>query len=1081
MSQYASAQQVVSDIGTIFKPPRRKRVSDAVEEAVMIATPGGFAGKWSGDQTPYMREPMDLISSRDFTSVIFAGPARTGKALALDTLIPTPTGWTTIGELQPGEHVLGDDGKPVMVDFVTEPMFNHPCYKVEFSDGESIVADEDHLWAVTAFNRDGTKKKLSEKTLTTGEMLPCYKSGKRNLFAVNNTQPLTLKKTKLSVDPYVLGLWLGDGTSNCGQITTGECDLLIAEHIRKAGHVVEVRQKDTRNPNVYNLAIDPKPIEGDICFRGHSKREIGTTSTGWCAECSRQNHHKRKHGVTPDKEVRKHKGLSWHLLKLNLINNKHIPQRYLRASYAQRLALLQGLMDSDGHCDKRQGACSYTSTIRQLVDGVYELLMTMGIRARMRERQTHAVNNGVKVKGKISWTIDFHTYRDTAIFRLPRKLNAQQERPKLRAEENSRRRIVSIDRVESVPVKCIRVMNESHLFLAGKGMVPTHNTQGLIDGGIGYIITCDPADILVVHMTEEAARRYSRLRIRRMLNNSPMLKEKLSTVAHDDNVLGKYFKNGTALILAWPSPTQLSAQDYKYVFLSDYDRMPDDTGEGDVYTLASKRTQTFMSGGMTVVESSPGRDFLDKNWKPSSPHEAPPVGGILGLYNTGDRRLWHWNCVECKDPFAVRPGLDLFALPETSEMLDRVKFAGTKTVAAEFAKITCPNCGVIIEHRFKNAMNLDGFWKTENDHKSSVASFWLGGAAAKFQTWSSLIEKELQALNHFALTGEEEKLKATRNTDQGIPYLPSGGGDKLNAQELEARSEDMAQRVVPVGVRFLIAAIDVQGSKFVVQVSGYGVDLESWVIDRFDIAISERESHGEMAVLDPAGHKEDWDLITKRVILKRYRLDDETSRTMGVTLTTCDSGGKAGVTENAYHFWKRLKDASLVDKFALIKGERPKRSANKPMVGKTSPDKASKAARNAKVTNELPLWLLNTTILKDAVMANLKRVDHGPDFVHFPKWLPLWFYEEVTAETRSENGWENPGRTRNEAFDLLCYTKAGYLIKLDGYWKAKINWDKPPGWAEVWDNNAEVSNQAPAPTSPQTKSRVRRVRMRTAR
>ena len=162
--------------------------------------------------------------------------------------------------------------------------------------------------------------------------------------------------------------------------------------------------------------------------------------------------------------------------------------------------------------------------------------------------------------------------------------------------------------------------SRAHHSIIFAGPARTGKTQGLIDGGAGYVITCDPSDMLIVHMTEEAARRYSRLRIKRMINNSPDIKAKMSPVLHDDNVMGKYFKNGTALIFAWPSPTQLSAQDYKYVFISDYDRMPDDTGEGDVYTLGSKRTQTFMSGGMCVVESSPGRDFTDPSWKPKIPH-----------------------------------------------------------------------------------------------------------------------------------------------------------------------------------------------------------------------------------------------------------------------------------------------------------------------------------------------------------------------------------------------------------------------------------------------------------------------------
>nr|ESH07753.1 phage terminase large subunit [Salmonella enterica subsp. enterica serovar Give str. 564] len=86
--------------------------------------------------------------------------------------------------------------------------------------------------------------------------------------------------------------------------------------------------------------------------------------------------------------------------------------------------------------------------------------------------------------------------------------------------------------------------------------------------------------------------------------------------------------------------------------LTDYDRFPEDIdGEGDGFSLASKRTTTFMSAGMTLAESSPGREITDVKWRRSSPHEAPPTTGILSLYNRGDRRRWYWPCPHCGDWF----------------------------------------------------------------------------------------------------------------------------------------------------------------------------------------------------------------------------------------------------------------------------------------------------------------------------------------------------------------------------------------------------------------------------------------------
>lgn len=629
------------------------------------------------------------------------------------------------------------------------------------------------------------------------------------------------------------------------------------------------------------------------------------------------------------------------------------------------------------------------------------------------------------------------------------------------------------------PMNCMAMREYNSVIFVGAAR--TGKTLGLIEGGITYILTCDPADVLIVHMTEAAARKYSRMRVNRLLKNSPDLKALLSPITNDDNILSKFFRNGTALMLGHPTPTQLSAQDYKYVFLSDYDRMPDDNGEGEIFTQAIKRNQTFGSGGMCMAESSPGRDFTDMSWKPSTPHEAPPVGGILGLYNTGDRRILHWNCIECGDHIPVMPGLGLFNLPDEGELIDRITKVGAKSSANELSSIVCPECGSIIDHKHKSRMNIDGFWKKDNENiKSSTASFWLGGIAAKFQTWQSLLEKEFLALKHYSDTGSEIKLKTTRNTDQAIPFIPLSASQKLTSDELERRAEDLPKRKVMEGVRYITASVDVQATKFVVQVEGAGVNDEIWIIDRFDIAISKRELHGDIAQVDPAGYKDDWKLLIDKVICARYELDDDSGRTMGVVQTTCDSGGKSGTTENAYFFWKYCKDNQLSDKFALIKGLRPKPDSNVATIRKAIMDKTSSAATKANVVDQMPLWLLNTTILKDSVSANLKKTEYGKDYYHFVDWMPSHFYGEIVAETRGDKGWDNLNKARNETFDLLCYNKAGRKIKLDKYWKNKIDWAAPPAWAEVWDNNSEVDNAKNVDQQSKT-TKQRRVRMRMGR
>ena len=158
--------------------------------------------------------------------------------------------------------------------------------------------------------------------------------------------------------------------------------------------------------------------------------------------------------------------------------------------------------------------------------------------------------------------------------------------------------------------------------------------MGLLDGWLAHCVTSDPGDMLIVQMSQEKAREFSKTRVDRAIRNSPRLSDLMSTRGHDDNTHDKLFRHGMWLKIGWPSASQLSSSDYRYVALTDYDRMPDNIdGEGSAYQLGLKRTTTFLSRGMCMVESSPGRDMADPHWRPATAHEAPPVTGIVGIYN----------------------------------------------------------------------------------------------------------------------------------------------------------------------------------------------------------------------------------------------------------------------------------------------------------------------------------------------------------------------------------------------------------------------------------------------------------------
>ncbi|EOZ1914488.1 phage terminase large subunit family protein [Escherichia coli] len=627
------------------------------------------------------------------------------------------------------------------------------------------------------------------------------------------------------------------------------------------------------------------------------------------------------------------------------------------------------------------------------------------------------------------------------------------------------------------PMNCLASREYDAVIFVGPAR--TGKTIGLIDGWVIYNVICDPADMLIIQMTEEKAREHSKKRLARTFRVSPEVVSRLSPNKNDNNVYDRTFLAGNYLKIGWPSVNIMSSSDYKCVALTDYDRFPEDIdGEGDAFSLASKRTTTFMSSGMTLVESSPGRDVKDVKWRRTSPHEAPPTTGILSLYNRGDRRRWYWPCPHCGEYF--QPCGDVVA--GFRDIADPV-------LASEAAYIQCPSCSGRIMPEQKRELNGRGVWLRDGEsinadgsrygdpRRSRIASFWMEGPAAAYQTLSQLVYKLLTAEQEYETTGSEETLKTVINTDWGLPYLPRASMEQRKSELLEQRAEPVPSRSVPDGVNFLVATVDVQAGRhrrFVVQVTGYGSRGERWIIDRYNITQSLRgDSDGESQRIDPASYPEDWDVLLTDVFHKSWPLASDPSQQMRLMAMAVDSGGEDGVTDNAYKFWRRCRRDGLGKRIYLFKGDSIRRAK---LITRTFPDNTGRTGRRAQAAGDVPLWLLQTDALKDRVNNALWRDSPGPGYVHFPDWLGSWFYDELTYEERSSDGkWSKLGRGANEAFDLMVYAEA--LVILHGY--EKIRWPDAPEWAsrETWLECVQDSTEpssSPEPVSTPVKKQKRK-------
>ena len=389
---------------------------------------------------------------RQYKQILMELARKCGKALSLDTEIPTPDGWRLMGDIHVGDVVFGQDGKPSTVIAESE-IFDKPMYLVTFEDGATVKASGDHVWTVqTRSSRRCARNYLPGKTsqtnrrkyreggwfeTTTQEMfddehfLRRRKDGKGidYKYRVPMCLPVEYPEKDLPIDPYVLGYWLGDGTSTKPQVTIGRQDEeeaveLLANH----GHTV------TRHY-----------YESDGDYRAH------TYSI---------DHRDRGCGRNP---------FTLRLEELGLIGNKHIPDMYMLASINQRWELLRGLMDTDGCCGKN-GECEFTQKRKVLAEQVVELCASLGIKASMYDKQ--ATCNG-RPAGTV-YRVFFHTDADHSCFHIGRK------HARLKKQLSPRmlcKTIVKIERIPNEPSKCIAIDNDSHLYLAGRQYTATHNTS----------------------------------------------------------------------------------------------------------------------------------------------------------------------------------------------------------------------------------------------------------------------------------------------------------------------------------------------------------------------------------------------------------------------------------------------------------------------------------------------------------------------------------------------------------------------------------------------------------------------------
>jgi DNA segregation ATPase FtsK/SpoIIIE-like protein len=466
-------------------------------------------------------EPV-LANLADMPHVLIAGSTGSGKALALDTPVPTPAGWTTMGELRDGDMVFRADGEPCQVLKAHDVLLGEPCYEVEFDDGTVIVASADHLWL--------TADRAARVSMANGAHRDAAPSRARDrlvwlddLIAEGNPDEL-VTAAELAAEIGASQEYVCNVARKEGVVPAGSKPILMRQHYRATGKTVNktrpartYRRGDLlgalraranqqafgqRGKRTGPRVVTTQQIRNTLTVQGYANHTIPVCAPlqhpeaelpldPYVLGCWLGDGHSW-HGqfFSADSEIianievagfEVHKqvrgryawgivGLYARLRQLGLLANKHVPEAYLRAEPKQRLALLQGLMDTDGYaCNS--GAVEFTSTNRLLAETVVELAVSLGHKAVLREGRARLHGRDCGPKYRVTWT------PPDPVFRLSRKL-ARQRLTGHRGVQQVRY-VVDVRPVPSRPVRCITVDAPDHLYLASRSCIPTHNSVSL--------------------------------------------------------------------------------------------------------------------------------------------------------------------------------------------------------------------------------------------------------------------------------------------------------------------------------------------------------------------------------------------------------------------------------------------------------------------------------------------------------------------------------------------------------------------------------------------------------------------------
>lgn len=345
-------------------------------------------------------------------AIIAAGP-KVGKALAVGTRVMTPRGWVKVEDIKPGDEVMGSAG-PTRV-LATAGWSQRPLMRVVLDDGGEVTVDEAHDWTIFPHSH-GRRVQLVD-TGTLGEKILTN----RRFAYLPMPEPIDAPDQDLPLDPYLLGLLIGDG-----------------------GMTIATTSFTSADAELHQAVVDLLPEGVSTSPRKHEVQTVGLVGAG-------------KGHTNPLTQVLRDLGLMGCRSE-----TKFIPEVYMRGSADQRFALLQGLMDTDGGVDGK--GLTFCTTSPVLARQVQELVWSLGGTARVKEKPIEKGLDAFVVRMRLS----------RLPFRLQRKIEAYAQRGAVRTRPPSRR-VVEVVPAGVGDTICLQVDAPDSLFMV-EDYILTHNS-----------------------------------------------------------------------------------------------------------------------------------------------------------------------------------------------------------------------------------------------------------------------------------------------------------------------------------------------------------------------------------------------------------------------------------------------------------------------------------------------------------------------------------------------------------------------------------------------------------------------------